>query len=287
MDAYTFTQGFIFSGCFPLFFQHICRRLYCPVGDFMDGCRCVQLIKPLSGMPILFTIKMIPRDGHLTALDDNQIPKVRTSLRKRMRDISENISIDFITMYGIKTGLQEYFLFLAVVRSFPDNDTKDTMKPFLEYLDKQRFEIAYQRNSYYGKLTSRVRLWEQKNGTGWYQILQDLESKIREQKEIISNPGTAAAYGQKFQTFSPLLYCNQIQLNDTDFEVRDDGLFVVTNSRKIELPYFRLVSPSLVRICADRYLNMNKNAGFQVNFSIYVRVLVVALARCVAFCIVQ
>ena len=253
----------------------------------MDGCRCVQLIKPISGMPILLTIKVIPRDGNLTPLDDKQISKVRTSLRKRMRDISENISIDFLTMYGIKTDLQEYFLFLAVVRSFPDNDTKDTMKPFLEYLDKKRFEIAYNRNSYYGKLTSRVRLWEQNNGTGWHQKLQDLESKIRVQKEIFSTLGTGAAYGQSFQTFSPLLYCNQIQLNDTDFEVRDDGLIVVANSRKIELPYFRLVPPSLVRICADRYINENKSAGFQISFSIYIRVLVVALARFVAFCIVQ
>ena len=122
----------------------------------MVGCRCVQLIKPISGMPILLTIKVIPRDGNLTPLDDKQIPKVHASLRKRMRDIAENISIDFISMYEIKTDIEEYYLSIAVARSYPGHDAKDTMKPFLEFLDKNRFEIDYKQNSYYGKLTSLI-----------------------------------------------------------------------------------------------------------------------------------
>ena len=71
----------------------------------MIGCHCVQLMKPLSGMPIFLTIKVIPQDGNLTALDDKQISKVHASLREQMRDISENISVDFICIYEIKTEL--------------------------------------------------------------------------------------------------------------------------------------------------------------------------------------
>ena len=71
----------------------------------MMGCHCVQLMKPLSRIPIFLTIKVIPQDANLTALDDKQISKVHASLRKQMFDISENISIDFISMYEIKTEL--------------------------------------------------------------------------------------------------------------------------------------------------------------------------------------
>ena len=108
----------------------------------MMGCHCVQLMKPLSGMPTFLTIKVIPHNGNLTALDDKQITKVHVSLRKQMHDISENISVDFISMYGIKTELEDYFLSLVIVRSYPSHDTKDTMKPFLDYLDQNRFKLA-------------------------------------------------------------------------------------------------------------------------------------------------
>ena len=249
----------------------------------MVGCRCVQLIKPISGMPILLTIKVIPRDGHLTALDDKQISKVHVALRKRMREISENISIDFISMYEIKTDQQEYFLSLAVARSFPGNDTKDTMKPFLDYLDKNPFEIAYKRNSFYGKLTSRVRVWEQGYGGPETRRLQDLESAIRNQTELFSKADTALAFRQKIQALSPLLYCMQIQLNDTEFDERDDGLIVGISSGNIKISNYRLVTPSLVRVCTDSYININNNTGYQMSLSLYVSVL--ALARCVAISI--
>ena len=65
-------------------------------------------------------------------------------------------------------------------------------------------------------------------GNRWPTVqLQDLESKIRNQTELFSKPDTMLAYRQNFQMLSPLLYCNQIQLNDTDVDVTDDGLIVV------------------------------------------------------------
>ena len=252
----------------------------------MIGCRCVQLIKPISGMPILLTIKLIPRDGHLTAVDDKHIPKVLASLRRRMCIISENITVDFISMYEIKTDLQEYFLSLAVVRSFPGHDTKDTLKPFLEYLDKNRFEIAYKQISYYGELTSRVRLWEEINDDHFSDNkILDFEAVIRSQKILFQKSDIARIFRQKFQAISPLLYCLQIQLKATEFEKSDDGLIVVTSSRNIKIPYYRQVTPSLIRVCADSFININKNTGYQMSLSLYACVL--ALARCVAIILFQ
>ena len=160
----------------------------------MMGCHCVQLMKPLSGMPIVLTIKVIPQDGNLTALDDKQITKVHVSLRKQMHHISENISVDFLSMYEIKTELEDYFLSLVIVRSNPSHDTKDTMKPFLDYLDQNRFKLANKPDSYYGKLTSRVRLWEQGQCGPAYRRLQDLESAIRDQKELFDKPDLELVY---------------------------------------------------------------------------------------------
>ena len=99
-----------------------------------------------------------------------------------------------------------------------------------------------------------MRLWMQETDDRQYKILQDLESKIRNQTELFSKPDTMLAYRQNFQSLSPLLYCNQIQLNDTDVDVTDDELIVVTPTRKIKITYFRHVPPSMVQFCADRYI---------------------------------
>ena len=103
---------------------------------------------------------------------------------------------------------------------------------------------------------------------------------IRNQNELSWKSDIVMAFGQKFKGLSPLLYCMQIQLNDTEFDERDDGVIVVTSSENIKTPCNRLVTPSLVRVCADSYINIIYNTGYQMSLSLYV--LVLALARCVS-----
>ena len=116
------------------------------------------------------------------------------------------------------------------------------MKPFLDYLDNNRFKLANKPDSYYGKLTSPVRLWEQGQGGPAYRRLRDLESAIRDQKELFEKPDLKLVYRQKIQAFSPLLYCKQIQLRCTEFDVKEDELLVV-NLQAYNREFRSLVKP--------------------------------------------
>ena len=252
-------------------FQHLCRHVYCPAGDFMVNCHCIQPFKTVLGMPILLTIKVIPRAGQLETLTTSQITKYHNTLKKILHTISENISVEPIGLLECKADAAEYYLSLAVVRSLPGHDTKEMIKPFLDYLDnKQRkIEMVLKQTTYSVRLTSRVRLWALYNlGNGLEDRLnfRDLESTVQNYTVLFETNDLLKAYDQKFQVVSPLLYCMQIRLNNTEFEETGGQLTTLHTSRKISLSYYHRTSPSTVQVCADEYMKKSdKNVGMKVS----------------------
>ena len=116
-----------------------------------------------------------------------------------------------------------------------------------------------------------MRLWEQGQGGPAYRRLRDLESAIRDQKELFQKPDLELVYRQKIQALSPLLYCKQIQLRCTEFDVKDDELLVVklqaykrgfrslVKSPKIEFPIIGLLTSPKIEIPYYRLVNFTKD----------------------------
>ena len=252
-------------------FQHLCRHVYCPAGDFMVECHCIQPFKMVLGMPVLLTIKVIPTAGHLETLTTGQVTKYHNILKKILHAISENISVEYIGLLECKTDATEYYLSLAIVRSLPGNDTKEMIKPFLEYLDnkRRRIEMVIKQNTFSVRLTSRVRLWT------WYNLanllehrvsFRDLESTVQNYTVLFETNDLVKAYEQKFQVVSPLLYCMQIRLNNTEFQETGGQLTMLHTPRKITLSYYHRISPSTVQVCAEEYMKKSdKNVGMKVS----------------------
>ena len=263
----------IFIKCvFFSIFQHLCRRVYCPAGDFMVECHCIHPFKMVFGMPVLLTIKLVPRDGLLETHTTRLITKYHNTLKKTLHTISENISVELIGLLECKADAEEYYLSLAVVQSLSGHDTKETIKPFLNYLDNKRrkIEMVVNQTTYSVRLTSRFRLWIWSNGTFASYIQRDLDSTIQSHTVLFSNRSEMdKVYAQnKFQVLSPLLYCTQIQLNNTEFEEKGDRLTTLRTPRNITISYYRRTSPSTVQVCVDEYLKKSdKNTRTKVNYS--------------------
>ena len=255
-------------------FQHTCRRVHCPPSDYMVNCKCTHPFKGVYGMRILLTIKLIPRSGDLTTLKTKQITNFNNALEKILYTITENIFIDFIGLFECHADSGDYYLFFVVVRSHPGYDTKEVIEPFLGYLDnkgKVMEMVDNKRSTYEVRLTSRIRLWNTYNDTSYSLNFRDLESTVQNYSTLFSTDALLDAYYQVFQVLSPLLYCKQIQLNDTEFEETDGQLTTLRTTRKITISYYHHSSPSTVRVCVDQYIN--KNIGIRVghsNFYLYV-----------------
>ena len=236
----------------------------------MVNCHCIQPFKMVLGMPVLLTIKVIPRAGQLETLTTGQITKYHNTLKKKLHAISENISVEPIGLLECKADAAEYYLSLVVVRSLPGHDTKEMIKPFLDYVDNKRrkIEMVIKQTTYSVRLTSRARLWT------WYNPdnplehrvnFRDLESTVQNYTVLFETNDLAKAYRQKFQVVSPLLYCMQIRLNNTEFEEMGGQLTTLRTPRKITLSYYHHTSLSTVQVCADEYMKKSdKNVGMKV-----------------------
>ena len=93
----------------------------------------------------------------------------------------------------------------------------------------------------------------------------DLETKVHNHTILFSTDNLYKVYDQSFQILSPLLYCRQLQLNDSEFVEEDEQLTTLLTPKNITLIYYIRVSPSEVRVCADYYMDASHhNAGNNV-----------------------
>ena len=126
-------------------------------------------------------------------------------------------------------------------------------------------QYGHKQTTHSVRLTSRIRPWKNLD----YSLqFRDLESKVQSQTVLFANNDLSNVYDQKFQVLSPLRYCMQIRLNDTEFEERDGQLTTLRTSRKITFSYYHRASPSTVQVCADQYMKKSdKNIGMKVSHS--------------------
>lgn len=221
----------------------------------MVDCHCVQPLKSVYGMPVLLTIKLIPKSGELATITMKQISKYHEALESILQAISENINVQLVGLFECKADPKDYYLALVVVRSFPGYDTKEAIKPFLKYMDKTKIsDMNIKRTTYSVRLTSRIRLWEDYNITHSRLRFEDLETKVYNHTLIFSDKDIQKVYKQKFQVLTPLLYCKQIQLNDKEYTENDERLATLLTPRSITLSYYNRLSATEVRVCADHYM---------------------------------
>ena len=229
--------------------------------------RCIQPFKMVFGMPVLLTIKLIPRADRLETLTTSQITKYHNTLKETLLTISENIYVEIIGLLECNADVGDFYVSLVLVRSLPEHDSKEIMKPFLDYLDNKRrkIEMVVKQTIHSVRLTSRIRLWKNLD----YSLqFRDLETNVQRQTVLFANNDLSNVYDQKYQVLSPLLYCMQIRLNDIEFEERDGQLSTLHTSRKITFSYYHRTSPSTVQVCADQYMkNSDKNIGMKVSHS--------------------
>ena len=182
--------------------------------------------------------------------------------------MSKNIRIDFKALFEVKADSEEYLLSIVVVRSKAGQDTKETIKPFIDLLDNGGpLRMKFESTTYYVKLTSRIRMWTEFNEkTKFYDDkIADLDSAIQNKTGLFSTTFLYRVYDQNVQVLSPLLYCQQIQLNGSEFEEKNGRLVTLLPSRKITISYYRRMSLSMARICIKSYTHMENIGGQTVN----------------------
>ena len=87
-----------------------------------------------AGPSYFLCVNLVPHFGNLMNLHPSETIKKKhiEALSTILRAITENLFVDFIGLFECKA----YFLPLIVLCSFVGHDSKETIKPLLNYLDR-------------------------------------------------------------------------------------------------------------------------------------------------------
>ena len=257
---YLFSKG-MFS------FQKLCRFSYCPAGEFRTGCECFQPFQNFSGLPVLLKMTITTGMDQTDLLTDTQLRKLRTALTKTIESTAEHSTAEIITMFQQENTSNQYYLCEVIVRSDPGHDTKLTMKPLLKYLDTgDKLDVNVGKFVLSAALTSKVVFWTEKKKTTneWKPKAHDMEVPTSKFKQIYDNDAIEVHSEIRLgvnQVLSRLLYCTQLQLNDTEYFERSGLIIVNVTVPRFSVSDYYKISSTEVRVCADEYLRASKGSG--------------------------
>ena len=192
-------------------------------------------------------------------LSDTQIRKLQTSVKRNILSIVDHITV------RIAATLQQENSYLVIIeaQSDPGYDTKLTLEPLIQYLDTDKhFEVKVGKLVFSATLTSKIALLEGWNETTTAMTYgaRDIEQPTDIYKLVYIDAMMVSTMLTTYQPLSRLLYCTQLQLNDTEY-FKSSGA-IITNASAPLFPifdYYR-ITPTQIRVCVDSYLKaLNEN----------------------------
>lgn len=163
---------------------------------------------------------------------------------------------------------------MVVIRSNKDQDTTETVKPFMEYLDSPKhLEFKSDKVMFVARLISTVLFWTETDqerriifkakDLGHHdQLLIPLYSN-----EEVRRSSVGRGY---YQLLSPLLYCMQLELLENEFIEREGLIIVNRSSGQTSTPHYYRVSREKIRICADDYFQSSGREFISVSHTIII-----------------
>ena len=220
-------------------------------------------------MPVLLKVKITTRMDQTDLLTEAQLRKLHTALKKTIETTSEHSTSEILTTIQQENAKGQSYLCVVIVRSNPGHDTKLTMKPLLDYLDTgDELEVNVGKLIFSATLTSKVASWTEYNRTtlAWTTKAQDMEMPSSTFVQIYDNDAIRSISPVRrgvYQVLSRLLYCTQLQLNDTEYFERSGLIIVNVTVPTFSISDYYKIPPSQVqvRVCADDYLRASRGTG--------------------------
>lgn len=69
-------------------FQHLCRPVFCPLGEFLKECHCVQPLKKLAGIPVVMKLKITSEQKNSFPTDEDRLKVFHQRLKKLLKLLS-------------------------------------------------------------------------------------------------------------------------------------------------------------------------------------------------------
>ena len=233
----------------------------------------------VSGMPVILNLKITADPGSLYPSTDVRSSQFRKALRKAMQNSIGHVNVEVHASFRPRNSTNSYFLYATIIRSEYGYDTKETIKPLLAYLHADVFlKVRSNGNKYSVGLVSGI-LFNSTSSTN-DQIMSALDPKSQIEFDFEFSFGERSFTAHElYQELSPLLFCKQVQLNESEFTEKDGEIIINVTSTILSVPDFYLTADMQARLCVDQYL------GIPLLSSGNTKGLVMILLSVLCFCI--
>ena len=124
------------------------------------ACQCIQLLKNLTGMPVVIMVKVMAISDTTSPLTGTQFRKLHIVLQRALEAIAKHTTAEMVTTFQQENTTSQLYLFVVIITPDPDLDTKLTMKPFLRYLDTDdKLELNAGKLHFSATLTTKAMIW--------------------------------------------------------------------------------------------------------------------------------
>ena len=223
-------------------------------------------------MPIFIIVKVKSNTEESDSFTMDLLQKLHASLTGALETIAQTTTTEVATTLMQVNATTQTYVCIVVALADPGHDTKQAMRPLLDYLDTDNVMALKVGNlGFTASLTTQAKIWVEQDDNGLRSFKACcLEQEPSDLVQLYVNKGAMGNINYDtgypaYQRMSRLLYCHQVQLDQTEFTIMNTGIVMVNITEPmISISDYYPVSPSEIRVCVDTYVKQARDIGAKV-----------------------
>ena len=215
----------------------------------MVVCECMPFASLTSGMPFLLSIKIYPVNGAWPERKKDDFMTLSTGLRKALEERYKRIEFETMAIFNSNYTDHEYRLHVIRARAEQGYDAKSSFKELAESVEGPPFlRLVSKQYSYDAELTNTVTYFKDPaRGYSANDTRNNLElQKLYEVRGLIGQLRWS-------QELSKLLYCQQVELTNTEFTEENGVVTLNVSSVNYRTTHYYHPAEDKIRICTEDF----------------------------------
>ena len=213
-------------------------------------CKCMPFTSTTSGMAFVLLVKVRPVKGaKLPREEKDELVALSSAVRMALSTRYKRIEFETFAIFYSNNTDHEYQLHVIRAREDQGYSAKDYFKELAECVEGPPFlRLVSKQYSYDVELTNTVVLWKDSK-TGYK--ANDTKNNL-ELQNIYEDIGLQSILRWS-QELSKLLYCQQVELNGTEF-IEDNGAVTLNaSSAGYQTTHYYHPEADKIRICTEDF----------------------------------
>ena len=216
----------------------------------MELCKCIPFTSTTSGMPYLLLIKLQALKRPMLGHQADDFLALSAAVRKALGTRYKRIVFETVAIFYSNFTENTYLLHVIRAREERRYDAKNSaFKELAQYLEGPPFlRLVSRKSKYDAKLTNSIIIWT--DPVGVYRA-SDTKTDL-ELHEVFTDDELVITLRWS-QELSKLLFCKQVELNDTEYSEKHGVVSINVSSIDYHTTHYFHTAINKIRICTEDF----------------------------------